>query len=289
MLFVDVVLLSNLFPLQHSVQRRWAILGTLFRRLEGFYFGPHDLIMASLIHFEEKVHRKKLQRVDTIPLPFSRLLCKILEYLGFPIEPRLERHHLFQEWFTLDKWNQLAGYSAHLGAPPMVAPPVPSQPEHARAPGRDHTTSAHTWGYFCFSAYYSYYSISRADYIWAVHYHIGFGVSCPSAYLLDTHHHPFCSLSEDGWDACSSGPIDCYSPLDSAALETTTSASAWPSHILSAYSSNWGHYTNRGLDSTTSGWAFHSHSYARGGIISTWGSHHLIIGHLFILLYLHVI
>ena len=60
MLLVDVVLRSNLFSLQHSVQRRAAILDTLFRISEGFYFGPHHLIMASLIHFEEKVHRKKL-------------------------------------------------------------------------------------------------------------------------------------------------------------------------------------------------------------------------------------
>ncbi|KAL6324693.1 hypothetical protein AAG906_015276 [Vitis piasezkii] len=62
MLLVDVVLRSNLFPLQHSVQRRGAILDALFRISEGFYFGPHHLIMASLVHFEEKVHRKKLQR-----------------------------------------------------------------------------------------------------------------------------------------------------------------------------------------------------------------------------------
>ncbi|RVW63002.1 hypothetical protein CK203_059280 [Vitis vinifera] len=44
----------------HSVQRQEAILDALFRISEGFYFGPHHLIMASLIHFEEKVHRKKL-------------------------------------------------------------------------------------------------------------------------------------------------------------------------------------------------------------------------------------
>ncbi|KAL6326036.1 hypothetical protein AAG906_038528 [Vitis piasezkii] len=41
-------------------------------RCEGFYFGPHHLIMASLVHFEEKVHRKKLQRTDTIPMLFPR-------------------------------------------------------------------------------------------------------------------------------------------------------------------------------------------------------------------------
>ena len=91
MLFVDVVLCSNLFPLQHLVQKRGAILDALFRILEGFYFGPHHLIMACLIHFVEKVHRKKLQRADTIPLLFPRLLCQILEHMGFPTEPQHER------------------------------------------------------------------------------------------------------------------------------------------------------------------------------------------------------
>ena len=60
MLLVDVLLLSNIFPLQHSVQRRGPILDALFKISEGFYFGPHHLIMAALLYFEEKVHRKKL-------------------------------------------------------------------------------------------------------------------------------------------------------------------------------------------------------------------------------------
>ncbi|KAL6339318.1 hypothetical protein AAG906_028041 [Vitis piasezkii] len=54
MLLVDVVLRSNLFSLQHSVQR------------------------------------KKLQRANIIPLLFPRLLCQILEHMGFPIEPQYE-------------------------------------------------------------------------------------------------------------------------------------------------------------------------------------------------------
>ena len=60
MLLVDVLLWSNIFPLQHLVQRRGAILDALFRISKGFYFGPHHLIMAALLHFEEKVHRKQL-------------------------------------------------------------------------------------------------------------------------------------------------------------------------------------------------------------------------------------
>ena len=70
MLLIDVLLRANLFPLQHKVQRRGAILEALFRISEGYYFGPHHLIMTSLLHFEEKVHQKKLQRADGIPLLF---------------------------------------------------------------------------------------------------------------------------------------------------------------------------------------------------------------------------
>nr|CAN70989.1 hypothetical protein VITISV_007324 [Vitis vinifera] len=59
---------------------------------------------------------------------------KILEYLGFSIEPRLEHHHLCRERFTLEKWNQLAGYSTSSEVSPMVAPPVPTPKAISAAP-----------------------------------------------------------------------------------------------------------------------------------------------------------
>ncbi|RVW67856.1 hypothetical protein CK203_063352 [Vitis vinifera] len=74
MLLIDVLLRANIFPLQHKVQRRGTILEALFRIFEGYYFGPHHLIMTYLLHFEEKVHQKKLQRAYVIPLLFPRLL-----------------------------------------------------------------------------------------------------------------------------------------------------------------------------------------------------------------------
>ena len=46
--------------------------------------------MTSLMHFEEKVHWKDLVRAESIPLLMPRLLCQILEHMGFPEEPRLE-------------------------------------------------------------------------------------------------------------------------------------------------------------------------------------------------------
>ena len=75
MFFIDALLRHNIYPLQHMVQRRGALLETLFRISEGFFFGPHHLIMVALLYFKEKVHRKKLLRADAILLLFPRLLC----------------------------------------------------------------------------------------------------------------------------------------------------------------------------------------------------------------------
>ena len=94
MFFIDALLHHNIYPFQHMVQRREALLEALFRILEGFFFGLHHLIMASLLYFEEKVYRKKLLRADAIPLLFPRLLCQILEHLGYPSEPQLERRRI---------------------------------------------------------------------------------------------------------------------------------------------------------------------------------------------------
>ena len=46
--------------------------------------------MTSLMHFEEKVHRKDLVRAESLPLLMPRLLCQVLEHMGFPAEPRIE-------------------------------------------------------------------------------------------------------------------------------------------------------------------------------------------------------
>ncbi|RVW50265.1 hypothetical protein CK203_081223 [Vitis vinifera] len=88
MLLIDVLLRANLFSLQHK-----------------------------------KVHHKKLQRADGIPLLFPRLLCQILEHLGYPEEPRLERRRHCREDFSLGKWHHLVSYFAPQGAPTVPAPP----------------------------------------------------------------------------------------------------------------------------------------------------------------------
>ena len=107
MLLIDHVLRSNIFPLQHTVQRRGAILEALYHIFEGYWFSLAELFMTSLLHFEDKVHCRNLIRAEAIPLLFPRLLCQILEHLGFPEEPRLERRRVCEDILTIDKWPRL--------------------------------------------------------------------------------------------------------------------------------------------------------------------------------------
>ena len=60
MLLIDHVLRSNIFSLQHTVQRRGAILEVLYRISEGYRFSPAELNMTSLFHFKDRVHRRSL-------------------------------------------------------------------------------------------------------------------------------------------------------------------------------------------------------------------------------------
>ncbi|RVW61065.1 hypothetical protein CK203_045859 [Vitis vinifera] len=105
MFFIDALLRHNIFPLQHWVQRRGVLLEALFRISKGYFFGPHHLLMAALLDFEEK----------------------ILEHLGYPAEPQHERRRICQEIFTLDRWTSMTAYGANQGA--STGPEHPEQPE----------------------------------------------------------------------------------------------------------------------------------------------------------------
>ena len=74
--------------------------------------------MISLFHFEDKIHRKNLSRAEAIPLLFSRLLSQVLEHLGFPTEPQLERHRVCEAVFIVEKWQFVPG-APHL---PLIDP-----------------------------------------------------------------------------------------------------------------------------------------------------------------------
>ena len=59
--------------------------------------------MTSLLHFEDKVHRKGLARAESIPLLMPRLLSQVLELLGFPEEPRIERRIRCPRVLTMER------------------------------------------------------------------------------------------------------------------------------------------------------------------------------------------
>ena len=139
-----------MFPLQHIVQRRGAILEVLYRISEGYRFSPAELIMTSLFHFEDRVHRRSLPRTESMSLLFPRLLCQILEHIGFPAEPLLKRRCGCEAALTIDRWRarpqafhlpplgsdedeptddspqgDLSPIAEHTGEPPAPASPVP--------------------------------------------------------------------------------------------------------------------------------------------------------------------
>ena len=103
MLLIDHLMRTSLFPLQHYIQRKGAILEALYRISEGFWFSPSELVMTVLLHFEEKVHRKGLARAESIPLLMPRLLSQVLEHLGFPEEPRIERRFRCPQVLSLER------------------------------------------------------------------------------------------------------------------------------------------------------------------------------------------
>ncbi|KAL6329094.1 hypothetical protein AAG906_007443 [Vitis piasezkii] len=77
MFLLDALLRHNIFPLQHM------------RR-----------------------STEEATKSDVIPLLFPRLLYRILEHLGYPSEPQLERRRLCREIFTLNKWTIVPATSA---------------------------------------------------------------------------------------------------------------------------------------------------------------------------------
>ena len=59
--------------------------------------------MTALLHFEDKVHRKGLVRAEGLPLLMSRLLSHVLEHLGFPEEPHIERRISYTQVLSMER------------------------------------------------------------------------------------------------------------------------------------------------------------------------------------------
>ena len=113
--------------------------------------------MTSLFQFEDRVHHGSLPRVESLPLLFPRLLCQVLEHIGFPAEPRIEHRRGCEATLTVKRWQarpqafhlpppgsnedepdddsplrDLSPIAEHTGGPPTpvspVSPPVSSTP-----------------------------------------------------------------------------------------------------------------------------------------------------------------
>ena len=59
--------------------------------------------MTTLLHFEDKVHRKGLARAESLPLLMPRLLSQVLEHLDFLEEPRIERRIRCPRVLTMER------------------------------------------------------------------------------------------------------------------------------------------------------------------------------------------
>ena len=64
---------------------------------------PSELVMTSLLHSEDKVHRKGLARAEGLPLLMPRLLSQVLEHLGFPEEPRIKRRIICTQVLSIER------------------------------------------------------------------------------------------------------------------------------------------------------------------------------------------
>ncbi|RVW18890.1 hypothetical protein CK203_103866 [Vitis vinifera] len=124
----------------HWTQRRGVLLEALYKMSEGFFFGPHHLIMAALLYFEEKVHKKKLQRADCIPLLFPRLLCQVLEHLGYPSEPQLEKEREYAPGQPQPAARRASPRHAPEGIT-LATPAIPRAPPAAPAPSQPSTSA----------------------------------------------------------------------------------------------------------------------------------------------------
>ena len=163
MLLIDHLLRTCLFPLQHYVQRRGPILEALYRISGNFWFSPSELVMTSLLQFEEKVHRRDLARAESIPLLMPRLLSYILEQMGFPEKPGIEMRDRCRHVVSVDRVMTMPVHfhirpqdreevpgeeaeDAHRDDPPAPEPevqrtPTPTPISDRSPPSPPHTTS----------------------------------------------------------------------------------------------------------------------------------------------------
>ncbi|RVX16164.1 hypothetical protein CK203_014601 [Vitis vinifera] len=125
MFFIDALLRHNIFPLQHWVQRRGALLEVLFRISERYFFGPHHLIMAALLYFEEKVIGRSYS--ERMLFHFSSPDCYARFWSIWDTQQSLSLSvGAFVERYSLSTNGRLVEIPADMRAPTHAAPTVAS-------------------------------------------------------------------------------------------------------------------------------------------------------------------
>ncbi|RVW11774.1 putative mitochondrial protein [Vitis vinifera] len=106
---------------------------------EGFFFGPHHLIMAALLYFEEKVHKKKLLRADAIPLLSPDCYVRFWNTWGIRLSLNMSANHLPRDIHSrqMDEYDSLqcrAGSPTGVEHPDIPHPEQPEEPQPIETP-----------------------------------------------------------------------------------------------------------------------------------------------------------
>ncbi|RVW58130.1 hypothetical protein CK203_112097 [Vitis vinifera] len=88
---------------------------SFYYRWSAWHFGARHIAEALHIPYEP-THFEDF-RVWTSPTELEM----ILEHLGYPSDPQLERKRIFREVFTLDKWNNMTAYRVEQPGRPQPA------------------------------------------------------------------------------------------------------------------------------------------------------------------------
>ncbi|RVW61829.1 hypothetical protein CK203_065716 [Vitis vinifera] len=139
MFLIDAFLRHNIYPLQHWTQRRGVLLEALYKMSEGFFFGPHHLIMAALLYFEEKVHKKSFKEQIAFHSSSQGCYAKFWSISDTPLSlSRKEREYAPGQ-------PQPAARRASPRHPPegitLATPAIPRAPPAAPAPSQPSTSA----------------------------------------------------------------------------------------------------------------------------------------------------
>ncbi|RVW27015.1 hypothetical protein CK203_100483 [Vitis vinifera] len=124
--------------------------------------GRHGILGARYIaeacKFPMSQPNSIILELGLILLSWRWLLCQILEHLGYPSEPQMERKRICRELFTLEKWNNMTAYKVDQPEQPqpaarrasprhipegitVAAPAIPRAPPAAPASSQPSTSS----------------------------------------------------------------------------------------------------------------------------------------------------